>query len=81
MRILWLLTCWIAASQQSVRKKWLTDITYTTTTEGWLYLAVALDVYSRKVVGWAMDKHIEQGLVASRPYGWLLPTGYQHSIC
>ena len=45
-------------------QKWLTDITYVPTREGWLYLAAVLDVYSRKVVGWAMDKHMEQGLVA-----------------
>ena len=44
-------------------EKWLCDITYVPTREGWLYLAVVLDIYSRKVVGWAMDKHMEQGLV------------------
>ncbi len=45
-------------------EKWLCDITYLPTTEGWLYLAAVLDVYSRKVVGWAMDKRIDQELVA-----------------
>ncbi len=35
------------------------------TREGWLYMAAILDIYSRKVVGWAMDKHMEQELVAS----------------
>jgi len=40
------------------------DITYIPTKEGWLYLAAVLDIYSRKVVGWAMDKHMEQELVA-----------------
>ena len=34
---------------------WLADITYVDTKEGWLYLAAVLDVYSRKIVGWAMD--------------------------
>jgi len=33
---------------------WVGDITYVATPEGWLYLAVLLDVYSRRVVGWAM---------------------------
>lgn len=34
--------------------KWVTDCTMISTTEGWLYLAVVLDLYSRRVVGWAM---------------------------
>lgn len=46
-------------------QKWVGDITYIATKEGWLYLAAMLDIYSRKVVGWAMDKHMEEGLVAS----------------
>jgi putative transposase len=46
-------------------QKWVGDITYIATREGWLYMAAVLDIYSRKVVGWAMDKHMEQGLVAS----------------
>lgn len=44
-------------------EKWVTDITYVWTREGWLYLAVVLDLFSRKVVGWAMDKTMERGLV------------------
>lgn len=44
-------------------RKWLTDITAVWTTEGWLYLAVVLDVYSRLVVGWAMASHREESLV------------------
>lgn len=35
--------------------KWVTDITYIPTTQGWLYLAVILDLYSRAVVGWSMS--------------------------
>jgi transposase InsO family protein len=46
-------------------EKWVGDITYIPTKEGWLYLAAVLDIYSRRVVGWAMDKHMEQELVAS----------------
>lgn len=44
---------------------WVTDITYIPTGEGWLYLAVMLDLYSRRVVGWAMDDNMERGLVLS----------------
>jgi transposase InsO family protein len=44
-------------------QKWVTDITYIWTKEGWLYLAVVLDLFSRKVVGWAMDDNMERGLV------------------
>lgn len=44
-------------------QKWVTDITYVWTKEGWLYLAVVLDLFSRKVVGWAMDQSMERGLV------------------
>jgi putative transposase len=44
-------------------RKWLTDITAVWTAEGWLYLAVVLDVYSRLVVGWAMDSHREESLL------------------
>ena len=36
-------------------EKWVADFTYIDTAEGWLYLALVLDVFSRKIVGWAMD--------------------------
>jgi putative transposase len=41
---------------------WVGDITYIWTLEGWLYLAVILDLYSRRVVGWAMSHRIDQAL-------------------
>ena len=44
-------------------KLWSADITYVWTMEGWLYLAIILDLYSRQVVGWAMDKHMKVQLV------------------
>jgi putative transposase len=43
--------------------KWVTDITYIPTDEGWLYLAGVLDLYSRKVVGWSMAQHLKSDLV------------------
>lgn len=44
-------------------RKWVSDITYIDTAEGWLYLASVLDLYSRRVVGWAMEEHMEASLV------------------
>jgi len=41
---------------------WLGDITYIATAEGWLYLAVIIDAYSRRVVGWAMADHLRTEL-------------------
>jgi len=43
-------------------KVWVADITYVRTWEGWLYLAVVLDLYSRRVVGWAIDDHMRTEL-------------------
>jgi transposase InsO family protein len=44
-------------------QKWVSDITYIGTEEGWLYLAVVLDLYSRRVVGWAMGEQMDADLV------------------
>ncbi len=43
-------------------EKWATDITYVWTGEGWLYLAVVMDLYSRRIVGWSTADHLETGL-------------------
>jgi len=45
------------------RKKWVADITYIRTGEGWLFLAVIEDLFSRRIVGWAMDSTLESTLV------------------
>jgi putative transposase len=42
---------------------WASDITYCWTSEGWLYLAVVIDLYSRKVVGWSMSTRLKSSLV------------------
>jgi transposase InsO family protein len=42
---------------------WVTDITYIYTAQGWLYLAAVMDLYSRKVVGWATADHLKTSLV------------------
>ena len=44
-------------------KVWVGDITYIWTTEGWLYLAVVIDLYSRRVVGWSINKRMTKQLV------------------
>jgi transposase InsO family protein len=47
----------------NVNQKWLADITYIDTREGWLYLATVLDVYSRQIVGWSMSDRLQEKLV------------------
>ena len=41
---------------------WTTDITYVWTLQGWLYVAVVIDLFSRQVVGWAIDDHMKTSL-------------------
>jgi len=45
-------------------QKWLADITYIPTDEGWLYLSAVLDCFSRKIVGWSMANHMEADLAS-----------------
>ena len=47
---------------EAPNKVWVTDITYIRTHEGWLYLAVVLDLFSRQVVGWSMQPRIDREL-------------------
>lgn len=47
----------------AANRVWVADITYIPTRQGWLYLAVVLDVYSRMVVGWSMADHLRAELV------------------
>lgn len=42
---------------------WASDITYIKTMEGWLYLAVVMDLYSRKIVGWSLARNMAVGMV------------------
>jgi putative transposase len=65
---------------QHPNTSWVTDFTYFPTKEGWLYLAVVIDCFSRRVVGWSMDKYIDAALalgalkmaLLKRPYDTLL---------
>ena len=54
---------------------WVGDITYIRTNEGWLYLAVMLDLYSRQVVGWQMSHRIDRHLVCDALQAALLTRG------
>jgi len=44
-------------------QKWVADITYLETSEGWVYLAAVFDLFSRRIVGWAVADHMKAGLV------------------
>jgi len=57
-------------------QKWLADLTYIPTDEGWLYLALVLDLFSRKLVGWAMSDTMPQELTLAAlrvALGWRDP--------
>jgi putative transposase len=49
-------------SATAPNRKWVTDITYIATQEGWLYLAAIMDLFSRRIVGWAMSKRMTSDL-------------------
>lgn len=49
----------------SINQKWCGDISYVRTDEGWMYLAVVIDLHSRAVIGWSMDKTMQQDLVCN----------------
>ena len=50
-------------STEGPNRKWVSDITYIPIGRSWAYLAVVLDLYSRKVVGWALDTHVRETLI------------------
>ena len=59
-------------------EKWVTDITYVATGEGWLYLASVMDLYSRKIIGWHMSDRMTKELVLQalkQAYGRQQPDG------
>ena len=51
-------------SAKEPNKVWVSDITYIPTTEGWLYLATVMDLFSRKIVGWKIDNHMRTSLIS-----------------
>jgi transposase InsO family protein len=50
-------------NRQKRNEVWTGDITYIRTQEGWIYLAAVMDIYSRKVIGWQLDKNLNSDLV------------------
>jgi putative transposase len=52
-----------AGPPTAVDRVWVSDITYVLTAQGWLYLAAVMDLYSRKIVGWASRDSLETNLV------------------
>lgn len=68
---------WLNQQFQASRanEKWVGDVTYIATAEGWLYLAAILDLYSRRVVGWAMAEQNTASLVAS---AWKMAVAHRH---
>lgn len=51
-------------SAEAPNRKWGTDITYLATSQGWVYLAVVIDLFSRKVVGWALSPSLATELIS-----------------
>jgi len=52
-------------SAERPNEKWVADITYIATAEGWLYLAAVMDLFSRRIVGWSMSEFIDAALATS----------------
>jgi transposase InsO family protein len=50
-------------NSEGPNRKWVSDITYIKVGRGWAYLAVVLDLFSRKVIGWALDTHVRETLI------------------
>jgi putative transposase len=78
-------------SAQRPNEKWVSDITYVATDEGWLYVAVVLDLYSRLIVGWAMSDRMSATLTCDalrmalfrrhRPHGVIVHSDRGSQYC
>jgi len=76
---------------QGANQVWIGDITYIGTDEGWLYLAVVMDLFSRKIVGWSMAERMTATLVCDalrmalfrrkRPHGVIMHTDRGSQYC
>ncbi|WP_336845252.1 DDE-type integrase/transposase/recombinase [Providencia rettgeri] len=66
-----------------INEIWAGDITYLKTPEGWLYLAIVMDLYSRRIVGWHMSWKIDTALISKAlmmAYNLRSPSGLQLSL-
>ncbi|MFS1891882.1 MULTISPECIES: IS3 family transposase [Vibrio] len=61
-------------------QKWAGDITYVATSEGWLYLAVIIDLYSRQVIGWSMNTRMAASLVCDALSMALFRRGFPEQV-
>ena len=50
-------------SAEAANLKWVTDITYIPTDQGWLYMSVVMDLYSRRIVGWSFHNKLDASIV------------------
>jgi putative transposase len=61
-------------------QKWCGDITYLWTSEGWLYLATVIDLYSRRVIGWSMNERMTADLVCNALQMAVAQRGYPRNV-
>lgn len=67
-------------SADKPNQKWAGDITYLATSEGWLYLAVIIDLYSRQVIGWSMGTRMTASLVCDALSMALFRRGFPENV-
>lgn len=63
-----------------INQKWVQDITYIRTKEGWLYLAVVIDLHSRAIVGWSMSNRLQKQLVCDALHMALCQRNYPKGV-
>jgi Integrase core domain len=63
-------TCWRGRfTVAEPNTAWVTDMTYLWTAQGWLYLAVIIDLFSRRIMGWSMSERIDRKLARLQDQG------------
>lgn len=67
-------------SVEAPNRVWVSDISYIATAEGWLYLCVVIDLYSRKVVGWSMSRTMKAALVVQALLMAMMRRGWPRGV-